>query len=128
MAKLKAGRLNGIYGMRTFTSSELLTWANQLENRINDPQNRDDPRWLRRWAEKMRRLAIQKEKAKAHKEKRRSVLRENKVKGHFRALTQGSARSGDSAEAVRLQVLVRRQQSLLAEFPPLVHTTKALRR
>jgi hypothetical protein len=71
MAKLDKGRLNGIYGMKTFTSAELLAWANELENQINDPQNQDDPRWLRQWAEDMRRLAAQKEKAKAHKDRQR---------------------------------------------------------
>ena len=71
MAKVERGRLSGLDGMETFTSAELLAWADRLEGQIQDPQNRDDPRWLRRWAEKMRRLAAQKEKAKAHKERLR---------------------------------------------------------
>ena len=71
MAKLRKGRLDGVYGMKTFTSAELVAWAEQVEARIRDPQNRDDPRWLRRWAEDMRQLAEKKEKAKAHKEGQR---------------------------------------------------------
>jgi hypothetical protein len=71
MAKLRKGRLDGVYGMTTFTSAELRAWAEQVEAQIRDPQNRDDPRWLRRWAEDMRQLAEKKEKAKAHKERQR---------------------------------------------------------
>ena len=67
MVKLQRGRLNGVYGMRTFTAAELLEWADKLEKQIHDPQNQDDPKWLRRWADDMRRLAAQKEKAQAHK-------------------------------------------------------------
>ena len=71
MAKLERGRLNGVYGMQTFTAAELLALADQWEAQIQDPQNRDDPRWLRRWAEDARRLAAKKERAKAHKERQR---------------------------------------------------------
>jgi hypothetical protein len=71
MAKLQKGRLSGIYGMRTFTSAELLAWADKLENQIHDPQNQDDPRWLQRWADDMRRLAAQKEESQAHKNRNR---------------------------------------------------------
>ena len=67
MAKLRKGRLDGLYGMRTFTSGELLAWADKVENQIHDPLNRDDPRWLRRWAQDMRWLAAQKEQAKPTK-------------------------------------------------------------
>ena len=71
MAKLQRGRLDGVYGMRTFTSAELIAMADRWESQIKDPQNRDDPRWLRRWAEDARRLATKKEKEKAHKERQR---------------------------------------------------------
>lgn len=71
MAKLERGRLDGIGGMATFTSAELLAWADRLESQIQDPRNQDDPRWLRRWAAKMRLLASKKEEARAHKERQR---------------------------------------------------------
>jgi hypothetical protein len=71
MAKLERGRLNGVYGLQTFTAAELRALADQGESQIQDPQNQDDPRWLRRWAEDVRRLAAKKEKAKAHKERQR---------------------------------------------------------
>ena len=71
MAKLQRGRLNGVYGMQTCTAAQLLAWADELENQINDPQNRDDPKWLRRWAEDMRQLAAKKQEAQAHKTRQR---------------------------------------------------------
>jgi hypothetical protein len=57
MAKLARGRLDGIDGMRKFGAAELFTMANDLEDQILDPKNRDDPKWLQRWADKIRRLA-----------------------------------------------------------------------
>ena len=71
MAKLKRGRLNGVDGIATFTSAQLLALAEQWESQIQDPKNQDDPKWLRRWAEDVRRLAAEKEKARAHKERQR---------------------------------------------------------
>ena len=71
MAKVERGRLSGLHGMSSFTSAELLSWAGELERQIKSPYNQDDPRWLQRWADKMKRLAAKKEKAKAHKERQR---------------------------------------------------------
>ncbi len=71
MPKLEKGRLSGVYGMKIFTSAELRALAESWERQIQDPLNQDDPRWLRRWAEEVRRLAAKKEKAKAHKERQR---------------------------------------------------------
>jgi hypothetical protein len=73
MAKIERGRLNGIDGMRSFTSTELFAWANELDSQIQNPQNQDDPKWLQRWADKMRRLAVKKEKAKTHKERQQKL-------------------------------------------------------
>lgn len=54
--------------MGSFTSSELLARADRLENQIMNPWSTDDLRWLKRWAEKMRRPATQKERSYEHKE------------------------------------------------------------
>ena len=53
--------------MATHTAAELYIWANRLEAQMTDPLNADDPKWLRRQAEKMRSLAAKKERAKEHK-------------------------------------------------------------
>ncbi len=71
MAKIEPGRLSGFNGMESHTADELYAWADRLETQINDPENTDDPKWLQRWADKMRRLALQKEKAKQHKNTQR---------------------------------------------------------
>lgn len=61
MAKPSQGRFDGLYGMRKFTAQELFTWADQYESRI--PANFDDPKWLQRRADRIRRLAIAKEQS-----------------------------------------------------------------
>jgi hypothetical protein len=71
MAKLTPSRLDGVYGMATFTSAELFALADKFEAQIKVPANHDDPKWLQRWADKIRKLAIQKEKAVMHKKARR---------------------------------------------------------
>jgi hypothetical protein len=63
MPKVEAGRLDGVWGMETFAAEELFAWADKLEAQIKDPANTDDPRWLQRRADKVRRLAGRKEKA-----------------------------------------------------------------
>jgi hypothetical protein len=63
MPKIGGGRLDGVWGMESFTSEELYKWADQHEALIKDPLNTDDPKWLQRRAEKLRRLAIRKEKS-----------------------------------------------------------------
>jgi hypothetical protein len=68
MPNVSTGRLNGLDGMKTRSASELHAWADQLEAQATDPSSKDDPRWLRRWAGKIRRLAEAKERSVAHKE------------------------------------------------------------
>ena len=53
--------------MATHTAAELYAWADRLETQMTDPRNRDDSKWVQRWAKKMRSLAARKEKAKEHK-------------------------------------------------------------
>jgi len=72
MAKLSSGRLSGVDGMEERSAKELYEWAHELEAQIKDPSNQDDPRWLTRWAEKMRALARKKEKALEHKFRQRN--------------------------------------------------------
>ncbi len=68
MAKITPARLDGVYGMEKFTSEELYAKADEFEKQITDPENTDDPKWLQRWANRIRKLALQKEKAKEHKD------------------------------------------------------------
>lgn len=53
--------------MRRFTSGELHDLADQYEAQIADPTNEDDPKWLQRWADKIRRLDVRKDKLQEHK-------------------------------------------------------------
>jgi len=75
MAKLTPSRLTGVYGMRKFTADQLFAYADKLEAQIKHPANTDDPKWLQQWADKMRWLARQKEKAKAHKDGTRRLTK-----------------------------------------------------
>jgi hypothetical protein len=67
MAKVDQGRLDGVWGMRKFTAAELYALADDHERMITDPENTDDPKWLQRRADRLRRLAYKKEKALRHK-------------------------------------------------------------
>lgn len=67
MPKLTPARLDGVYGMQRFTAEQLHQRADQIEKQIADPSNTDDPCWLRRWADRIRRLALKKEAAAEHK-------------------------------------------------------------
>ncbi len=69
MAKIFRGRLDGMDGMKKFSSFKLFDFADQLEKQIESPKNTDDPRYLKRWAEKIRVLARQKERALEHKKR-----------------------------------------------------------
>jgi hypothetical protein len=73
--KVRRGRLSGVYGMAPHLASELLDWANRVEGQIEDPNNRDDARWLQRRVNKLRALAVAKEKAKEQKDKERKLSR-----------------------------------------------------
>jgi hypothetical protein len=70
MPKVRQGRLDGVDGMNKFSSVELFAMADEYESKINDPNNSDDPKWLKRRADRLRALAIEKEKAKEHKARR----------------------------------------------------------
>jgi hypothetical protein len=61
MPKLTPARLDGIYGMEKFTIEELHAKADEYERQITGPNNTDDPKWLQRWADRIRKLAKQKE-------------------------------------------------------------------
>jgi hypothetical protein len=63
MPKLHRGRLDGLHGMSRFTADQLNQWAERLEAQAGDPTSSDDPRWLRRWARRIRALADRKDKA-----------------------------------------------------------------
>ena len=69
--------------MQKFGAAELYVIANGYEAQIRDPKNKDDPKWLQRWADKIRRLAEKKEKAL----RRKIVESENdpKAKAYARA-------------------------------------------
>ena len=67
MAKIKKGRIDGIEGMGGYSADELFVMAELYESKINTPNNTDDSKWLKRRADKLRALAIEKEKAKEHK-------------------------------------------------------------
>ena len=67
MPKISQGRLDGVWGMSKFTAEELHAFADQYESEINNPKNTDDPKWLQRRADRLRTLAIQKEKSLDHK-------------------------------------------------------------
>jgi hypothetical protein len=81
MGKIDKGRLSGLDGMRRHTVEELYAYVKDLEAQIEDPLNRDDPRWLRDWADSIRQLADEKLTAREHKElqgKRRAGDPDNK--------------------------------------------------
>ncbi len=67
MPKVSSGRLDGLHGMRSFTAAELFAMADDLDRQAADPTTADDPRWLRRRAARVRRLAEQKQHALVHK-------------------------------------------------------------
>jgi hypothetical protein len=74
MAKLTPSRLDGVYGMRKFTADELHAAADGHVRQIAHPKNTDDPKWLWRWAKKLRWLARKKDKAREHKMKQRKII------------------------------------------------------
>ena len=74
MAKLTPSRLDGVYGMRKFTAEELHAIAEGRVQQIADHTNTDDPKWLWRWAKKLRWLARKKEKAREHKARQRPTI------------------------------------------------------
>lgn len=75
MPKLTPARLDGLHGMRKFTAGELHALADSLEHDAVDPKSPDDPRWVSRWALRVRRLAEQKARsAEQHDSDRRARM------------------------------------------------------
>jgi len=60
-----------IHRLRTPTAKQVAARADEIEAQIEDPANRDDPKWLCRWAGILRRVAAKKERAFAHKQTQR---------------------------------------------------------
>jgi len=54
--------------MTKFTAERLHEIADEFERDIDNPESEDDPKYLKRWANKVRKLAMQKEAAKEHKD------------------------------------------------------------
>jgi hypothetical protein len=71
VAKPSQGRFDGVYGMQEFTAEELFALADQYEAHIIAPANTDDPKWLRRRADRIRRVAIAKQSALEQKARER---------------------------------------------------------
>ena len=71
MPKLTPARLSGMYGMRKFTAEQLHELADKTEAEIVDPDSKNDPRYLKRWAMRIRKLAQQKERSAEHKNRQR---------------------------------------------------------
>jgi hypothetical protein len=63
MPKPDKGRFDGVYGMSQFTADELFAMADAHERQIGSPDNTDDPKWLQRRADRIRKLATGKQKA-----------------------------------------------------------------
>ncbi len=67
MPKVEKGRLDGVRNMQRFSASDLHEIANEYDAKFDDPSNQDDPKWLRRRADRMRKLALGKQKSFEHK-------------------------------------------------------------
>lgn len=73
MPKLNTGKLGGRHTLAKFSASQLETWADKLDSQVFEPENRDDPRWLKHWSDRMRRLA----KDKRHAAQTKRLARRN---------------------------------------------------
>jgi len=66
-----------IYRRQRRKASEILIRAEKLERRAEDPKDRDHPDWLRDRAERRRRYAIKKDRARTRKaDERRKAVRD----------------------------------------------------
>src|SRR5688500_14999440 len=79
MPKISRGRLDGVHGMKSFTATELFALADSFERQVSDPLNADDPRWLKRWATKLRHLADRKQQMLLHKKHAKRTTHPNEV-------------------------------------------------
>ena len=57
------------YGLNRETADRLRERANSFERKITKPGNADDPRWLLKFAEKLRCMAERRQKGKEEKAK-----------------------------------------------------------
>lgn len=77
MPKVKRGRLDGLWGMATFTADDLFRWSAKYETRAKRLPPPGHPDWLKRRAVRLAKLAASKEKMRNHRErqKRRNTQR-----------------------------------------------------
>ena len=74
MPKVASGK-RWVQRMRSRTAEELLERADSLEARIEKPMNTDDPLWVQRGIENLRRAAARREKAALKKRLERAKRR-----------------------------------------------------
>ena len=60
-----------IFRLGAPTSKQVAARADEIEAQIDDPANRDDPKWLQRRVGILRQVATKKEKAVSHKRAQR---------------------------------------------------------
>ena len=99
MPKVSQGRLDGVWGMSKFTAEELHALADKHEAMILDPKNTDDPKWLQRRADRLRHLATQKEKTRAHKAAQQRPKRPRHEQAHAEATSEIAAFQAEIPEA-----------------------------
>ena len=58
--------------MGRFDAKKIIEMAEKYEAKINDPSNRDDPRWLQKHANALRKWAAQRLKGFKHKQRQKS--------------------------------------------------------
>lgn len=59
--------------MERHTAEELHALADTLQSQASDPATKDDPTWLKRRADRLRALAVKKQKSLEHKMATRRV-------------------------------------------------------
>ena len=57
-------QIDGLEGMSRYSANELFVMAEEYESKINDINNTDDPKWLKRRAEKITCFSHRKRKSK----------------------------------------------------------------
>jgi hypothetical protein len=60
-----------VHRRRRRSAPEILIRADKLQAKAEEPGNRDDPAWLLRRAEQMRRYAVRRQKARTRKAEER---------------------------------------------------------
>lgn len=64
-----------IFRLGVPTAKQVAARADEIEAQIDDPDSRDDPKWLQRRVAILRQVATKKENAFAHKRAQRRELR-----------------------------------------------------